>query len=390
MATSKKKSTKTTKKKTRVPIPQQIITKLWAASAGRCAFHGCNKILWRDDLTMKDINQANVAHIVAAEVNGPRGDQVESPKLAKEFSNLMLMCLNCHKLIDEKDKGPASYPIELLRQWKSDHETRIERATEGTNQQKTEIVMLESKFGDRQGHIDFKRACEAITPNWYPASPTGILFDLANIATKDNSQTTWNFWETELPAQMAQKLRPDADLTSHRSVFAIAAIPLLILFGKTLGDIKPAEIYQLHRPDSTWKWPQEGSPPNFKFIRDIPSNYESREPTLVVSLSGSIPDEEIYKTVGENIAIYKIGIDTPNLSFLQSKEQLAQFVSEYREVLAIIRKNHGGNQTIHLFPAVPVAIAVEMGRRLLPKSDPQVRIYDHQRDEGGWIFTIQL
>lgn len=47
---------------------------LWAISAGRCEYKGCNKVLHRDILTKKKYNSAYIAHIVADKPNGPRGD----------------------------------------------------------------------------------------------------------------------------------------------------------------------------------------------------------------------------------------------------------------------------------------------------------------------------
>ena len=40
------------------------------------------------------------AHIIADEPGGPRGHPVLSKQLAKELSNLMLLCLDHHRLID--------------------------------------------------------------------------------------------------------------------------------------------------------------------------------------------------------------------------------------------------------------------------------------------------
>ena len=68
------------------------VSKLWAKSGGRCEYDGCNKLLYKDDLTSDEINRAYVAHIVAASPDGPRGDVVLSAKLVDDLSNVMLMC----------------------------------------------------------------------------------------------------------------------------------------------------------------------------------------------------------------------------------------------------------------------------------------------------------
>jgi hypothetical protein len=46
-------------------IPPKIKTQLWTLSGGRCEYRGCNKALWRDNLTMGRMNTSYIAHIVA-------------------------------------------------------------------------------------------------------------------------------------------------------------------------------------------------------------------------------------------------------------------------------------------------------------------------------------
>src|SRR3990167_7572820 len=101
----------------RPTIPKEIVLKLCALASGRCEFLGCNKPLWRDGLTWQEANLAHIAHIIASSPDGPRGDKVLSKKLAKDFSNLMLVCLEHHRLIDSK-KYEKKYTLELLRRYK--------------------------------------------------------------------------------------------------------------------------------------------------------------------------------------------------------------------------------------------------------------------------------
>src|SRR5574344_367368 len=50
------------------------IAKRWAKSVGRCEYDGCNKLLYKADLTSEQINCAYVAHIIADSPDGPGGD----------------------------------------------------------------------------------------------------------------------------------------------------------------------------------------------------------------------------------------------------------------------------------------------------------------------------
>src|SRR5438874_10938819 len=54
------------------------------------------------------------------------------------------------------------------------------------------------------------------------------------------------------------KSRIDSGEINHLSVFALAPIPLLIELGRLLGDIAPADVYQLHREPAGLPWAKTG------------------------------------------------------------------------------------------------------------------------------------
>lgn len=101
--------------------------KLWVKAGGRCEFPGCNEEVWRDGLTMQEDNFAHVAHIVASSPDGPRGEKTLSEELDTDFENLLLLCQTHSKLID--GKHDSEYSIEQLKQYKTEHEERIQFQT---------------------------------------------------------------------------------------------------------------------------------------------------------------------------------------------------------------------------------------------------------------------
>ena len=74
---------------------------------------------------MAKMNKAYIAHIVADQPGGPRGDEIRSPKLAKDIRNLMVLCDECHRTIDNLE-NLETYTEALLLEMKSDHENRID------------------------------------------------------------------------------------------------------------------------------------------------------------------------------------------------------------------------------------------------------------------------
>ena len=70
--------------------PSKItLMKLWAISGGRCQFAGCNRRLYKDDLTWDEFNNSNIAHIVAASPDGPRGSELSHELSDRESDALM-------------------------------------------------------------------------------------------------------------------------------------------------------------------------------------------------------------------------------------------------------------------------------------------------------------
>jgi hypothetical protein len=72
-----------------------------------------------------DVHFAEAAHIIAASAGGPRGDATVQDHERAAWSNLILLCANCHKIID---KAPDDFPVEDLRQWKNLRLTTLETA----------------------------------------------------------------------------------------------------------------------------------------------------------------------------------------------------------------------------------------------------------------------
>ena len=120
-------------------IPQKVKLKLWLAAGGRCEYRGCNIPLWQDSLDLKDMNKSYLAHIVADTPGGPRGDPIFSPQLAKDVSNIMLLCDEHHRKIDREQV--AEHPVVLLQGMKKEHEERIELLTSISPLSKTHVVL---------------------------------------------------------------------------------------------------------------------------------------------------------------------------------------------------------------------------------------------------------
>jgi hypothetical protein len=107
--------------KQRLPIKVNVVRELMFASGGRCAMTDCGLSL----LSPSGGWVGTIAHIVAAELGGPRGAGEMSADERRSFGNLMLMCGTHGREVDDPETGEARYPIETLRQMKEAHEAKV-------------------------------------------------------------------------------------------------------------------------------------------------------------------------------------------------------------------------------------------------------------------------
>lgn len=228
-------------------------------------------------------------------------------------------------------------------------------------------------------------------PEWYPASRLPIELGLSNGAFEDNEEDFWWVENKNLERQFAQKVTPllchDGE-RNHYSVFAFAPQPLLIKLGSLLSDLYPAEVYQLHREPNNWEW--QPGPERFDYCVYEP-NTAYPLVALNLSLSATIDTSRIKATLGsQDYSEWRMTIANTNNDFLKNKAQLQLFRQEFRQLLNQIKAKHGEEAVIHIFPAVPMSIAVEIGRVRQPKADLPFVVYDQNNKIGGFVQTIVI
>jgi len=97
------------------PTPRDV-KRLFALSGNRCAFPRCAVPIAEGTSLIGEI-----CHIHADSPDGPRYNHNQTDEERQGFDNMLLMCPNHHKVVDDDD---VSYPAEHLRQIKHEHESR--------------------------------------------------------------------------------------------------------------------------------------------------------------------------------------------------------------------------------------------------------------------------
>ncbi len=367
-------------------IPEKVRLRLWGKAAGRCQYDGCNTPLWLDRLTQAQFNVAYLAHIIADRPDGPRGDPMLSDRLKADPTNLMLLCDAHHRLIDKEDV--AGHTVERLRSMKMRHEDRIALVSAIGPDRQSHVLLYGANIGLQSSNLCLQKAAEAMVPEWYAAESHAIELGMANSSFSDRDPAFWAIESTHLRRLVAQQVRSRLALGSvrHLSIFALAPQPLLALFGYLLSDIPAAEVYQLHREPPDWRWQTTSDPADL--VIEEPQRIVG-EPALVVSLSATIVCSRVMNIL-KDPTLWQISYSNPHNDILKTRQQAIAFRLAMRRLLDRIKTRHGQNATIHVFPAMPVALAVDLGRVIMPKADLPLRIYDENRSTGGFSRAIEL
>lgn len=363
---------------------------LWALAAGRCQYRGCNRELVGDLISgNEDGTFGFVAHVVADSAQGPRGDPVRSPLLAKSLDNLMLLCATHHKLIDVEEV--ADHPEDVLLEMKSEHEERISIVADMDPDRASHVVRFAADIGTSESLVSTKAILNAMPPDHHPASRQTIDLALVSCAYKDDEEDYWRFQAENLRRHFDAKVRGRVEMQEIRNlnVFALAPQPLLMELGRLIGDIVPAVVHQRHREPATWRWQPEQ--PAIRFVETVPEDAARRSAVaLKLALSATVTDERITTVLGDDVAIWSLTAEEPHNDIMRRPQDLSEFKRRVRTLLDRIKGVHGEGAEVNVFPAVPNSVAIEFGRVRMPKADLPMLVWDQNRQRGGFIPTLRI
>jgi len=369
-------------------IKKEVERELWARSAGRCQFDGCNKVLYKSSVTQERVNLAQKAHIYSFSEDGPRGwgPFVLNKDALNGIDNLMLMCHECHVKIDRNE---SKYSAQMLQDWKQRHEERINVVTGIDTNKKSHVVFYGANISSQKSLIQKDEAINAMFPDKYPVNENSVLLSM-NSELKDHDTDFWNIELKHLEAIFTKYIEPKIDEKDpgEFSIFSMAPMPLLIKLGSLFTDKTSVDVYQPIREPKTWRWQDE--PKNFEFIVSNDKNYK-QDPILIISLSGKISRDRVYEVTKKDVNIWEVTVPDSFLhnDFMRSKAQLSLFRKEIRKLMVLINEKHS-HKALKIFPAMPISCAIELGRVRMPKSDMQWIIYDQNNKAQQFVEAITI
>ena len=367
-------------------IPNRVKRELWFAAHGRCEFAGCNKQLFIHGITMDECNISNYAHIIADSPNGPRGDIEQSKELATDVSNLILLCPECHKLIDS---NVGKYTAELLRKMKREHEERILHVTGIQPEMKSVVVAYGPKIGKDTPAFHKDVLFNAIFPNRYPANEKPIEIQMKNSVIEDGNPDFWAVESRQIEKICEERIIRllEENEVPHISLFALGPQPLLVKLGTVLNDKYPVTVFQYHRGNHTWRWHDDHVRNDIQLVEP---HDKTNDPVLVIALSADTIKERVARRFCNKASIWTITCNAPDNDMLTACGQLDQFSRVARKTMDAINSAHPEADNLKIFMAAPAACAVALGRIRMPKADMPWIIYDYWRVKNEDIKTITI
>ncbi|MBU6122607.1 SAVED domain-containing protein [Hymenobacter siberiensis] len=381
------------------PAPA-VVRKIYARAAGRCLL--CkNQLLESNDLGTYSFNMGEMAHIVgqSLDASSPRSDFELAKEFRDEDENFLLLCPKCHQTIDSAATR-GDFTVEWLRGWKKDQEAHIEHVTGLPQSHRTCIVRLVGSIRGKGVQIT---PAECNTATLHHSTPRFAFFPLAFgrqeveidlVVLGEPEENPDQYWASArlIINQRLQTIREGIERgeIEHLSIFGFARIPVLAFFGFAIGNKVGSTLFQRRRVDSKpWQWIQEGATQAFEWSH-LQKGLSPRCVALVLNVSGTIQREELPAAIDEQYSIFVIrpfGVD-PQPDAILTEASLDAFRLCYRRWLAYLETSHKSAHVIHVFAAVPAAVAISIGSDLMPHTQPELLIYDRTPREFRPALSI--
>lgn len=362
-------------------VTDAIKDELTYLAGWRCQFAGCGRDLKRHGATGGRGRFSYFAHIVAASPGGPRGDPVLSKLLASELSNFMLLCDECHRLIDKVN--PAKYTVEVLRKMREDNVAEVQRLLDSLQHKSAEVIAIVGNIAGQPAQFSMDDAQEAMWGSGLrsaEAKPARYFYP----GGQNHDVHSPAYWgslfqqmKSDLPAlQTLLNGTRTGTARPRLAIFPMHSTSVLLLAGRVLGDTAATHLFQPHRnkvgPGTRWAWPAVGTlptPPLDKFgVDELHAHAQGQdEAVLVVALTSDIDAARMPPSCASDgklmLPTLRIIGATFDKDCMQQPEDL-QLVG--LAVDAAMRKlqDEWRVRKVHLFVSAPASAVVVVGQKL--------------------------
>ncbi|MHA2179984.1 MAG: SAVED domain-containing protein [Promethearchaeota archaeon] len=354
-------------------MKKRDIHKLIADSGGRCNFPGCGeKVIYEyeDDTFVKIVE---FCHIIGESSRGPRGHPSKSELMKKDPENIILLCANHHKIIDN---NVDEFSVDTLKKMKISHTQWVNERLDGLKEAVWTLILHSGNItGTGAPNLDK----ELISQDFYG---THVIEETEELVFEEFLTKTKN-WDKLKKKQEEwwEEFKKMQEKPKKYIICSINFIPLVIQLGYLIHNTNTFDIYQYHSDENTWKWKllkKEEAKQEF-FNQELFEDKDTSitEIALSISITGVVNEDDILEVIGNDIEIIKISVDNPNRTWLKYKEQLLEFQKKFTWIIDLVVQLCPALKKIHLFFAGPPPIAFIIGSYLNPTIHPEFILYNY-------------
>lgn len=352
---------------------------VWIQAAGHCEL--CGSDVTYDHRVGRAMKRGEVAHIMPASPQGPRGqdqhDDAQAQALTNDPANLMLLCPGCHDKIDRDAEGYPEQDLSAL------HQAQLERirlaATTPEGGRAIALIVQGQQFSTHSD-IAMRDMLTAMSAEGLAAfgHPIKLVLDAPGPTGRDSAY--WKSQENKIRHGLEHHLSLRGGTHGDApalAVVGVADMPALVLVGQCIGDRSKRHLFSFSR-EYRVDWPDpEAAPP--AYTPSVPAAGEGPL-ALVLSISAEIPERDVLAALPE-ARIATLTIPEPSYAMVKNRKAIYAFRDALQMLLSRLEAQTPG--PIHVFPAVPAALMIEFGALLTTEHQHPYVIFDRDKADGG-------
>jgi hypothetical protein len=377
-------------------------------AAWRCQFSGCGKNLRSHTTTGARGRFSYFAHIVAASERGPRGDAGLSAHLADDPRNIMLLCDECHRLIDRV--SPKKYDTKTLQEMRERSIQEVTRILDALQYPEAVPLVILGNITGQPPQFSERDAEEALWGSKLRAS-AGRTERILSFGGVHHDPHSSGYWDTAIRHLRLDLPRLQSYINGSLygesrpklAVFPLHGTSILILAGRVLGDTSGTHLFQPHRnkvgeiTETRWAWPVDAlSPAEDKFkIRKLRDNSgRSKEACLLVSLTFPVGHTRLPLACYDGnefvLPTLEVYIDAPSGSAIGHHMDLQLFGKAFDDALRILQ-DQWRVEKIHLVIGAPATACVVAGQKMQARNHANFICHESKGGAGEpFLPTIEI
>ncbi len=358
---------------------------VWIRAAGHCEL--CGEDVSADLRAGNRMRWGQAAHILPASPGGPRAEKghnaQQAARLSDDPDNLILACPGCH---DRIDNDPAAYPKEVLDELRRAHREKIQIAAKTPMEGRAVPLILLSRHLRTPTDIPKGDLLRAMVAEGLWAIVEPQVIDLPERPSGGRNAAYWDAVVDMIQAAIAVNARRHSTYFGDKATIAVAGladIPALMMLGQAIGDRSKRVVFSPNR-ETGLRWPDpKADPPEFRMSPLPPGDGAI---ALVLSLSAEVPERDVLKAL-PGARLVSLSVDHPSTSLVKNRRVIDAFREALQAPLSTLEAATA--DPIHVFAAVPAALAIEFGAFLTMQHRHPYVVYD-RNDKGDFEVALRL